>query len=74
MPLPGTALTALSVEPTSPPGAAAGASGRLARSQMDELPLAVCSPRRELAALDGGRVGYAFSGGSAVPNVDGETS
>jgi hypothetical protein len=35
---------------------------------------AVISPRHELAALDGRRVCYAFRDGSAVPNVDRETS
>ena len=45
MPLPRTVLTALSVERSSPPRTDVGAFGRLARSKMNELPLAVCFPR-----------------------------
>ena len=116
MPLPRIEPTALSVERSSPPGTDAGAVGRLARSHVSELPLAVCfprddsrfaervqtlfesshagrpfaaavqallretyplaviSPRHELAALDGWRVWYAFRDFSAVPNADGDTS
>lgn len=40
----------------------------------ETYPLAVISPRHELAALDGGRVWYAFRDGSAVPRVDREAS
>ena len=40
----------------------------------ETYPLAVISPRHELAALDGARVWYAFRDGSAVPFVDGDTS
>jgi len=41
----------------------------------ETYPLAVISPRHEFAALDGRRVvWYAFRDGSAVPNVDRETS
>ena len=36
----------------------------------ETYPLAVISPRHELAALDSGRVWYAFRDGSAVPNLD----
>lgn len=116
MPLPRTVPTTLSVERSTPPRTHAGAFGRLARSEMNELPLAVCfprddgefaarvqtlldgshsewpfaaavqallretyplaviSPRHELAALDGGRVWYAFRDFSTVLNVDGDTS
>jgi hypothetical protein len=38
-------LTALSVERSSSPETVAGAFERLARSEMNELPLAVCFPR-----------------------------
>ena len=41
---------------------------------MNEMPLAVISPRHELATIDGARVWYAFRDGSAVPNVDRATS
>jgi hypothetical protein len=110
-----TALTAPSVEPSRPPRTDAGAFVRFARSQVSELPLAVCfprddagfaervqrlfegpyseppllaavqallresyplaviSPRHELAAFDGGLVWYAFRYGSAVPTIEGET-
>jgi hypothetical protein len=116
MPLPRTMPTALSVERSGPPGADAGAFGRLARSEMNESPLAVCfprddrafvervetlldgphpegpfaaavqallretyplaviSPRHQLAALDGRRVWYAFRDGSAVPAIDRDPS
>ncbi len=116
MPPPPIVLTARRVERPSPPGTDAGAFGRVARSEMNELPPAVCiprddgefatrvqtifhgsrsewpfaaavqallretyplaviSPRLELAALDGARVWYAFRDPSAVPNVDGDTS
>jgi hypothetical protein len=37
-------------------------------------PLAVISPRHELAAIDGARVWYVFRDGSLVPAVDGDTS
>lgn len=37
-------------------------------------PLAVISPRHELAALDGARVWYAFRDGSMVPASDEDTS
>ena len=40
----------------------------------ETYPLAVISPRHEFAALDGRRVWYAFRDGSAIPNVDGDTS
>jgi hypothetical protein len=40
----------------------------------ETYPLAVISPRHELAALDGARVCYAFRDGSVVPAVDGDTS
>jgi hypothetical protein len=40
-----TAVTALSVELPSPPGIDAGAFWRLARSQMNDIPRAVCFPR-----------------------------
>ena len=115
MPLPRTVPSALSVARSSPPGTAAGAIGRLARSELNEPPLAVCfprddpgfaecvqtlldgshaewpfaaavqallretyplaviSPRHELAALDGRRVWYAFRDFAAVPNVDRDT-
>ena len=36
----------------------------------ETYPLAVISPRHEFAALDGGRVWYAFRDGSAVPAAD----
>jgi hypothetical protein len=50
MPLPRTMLTAaVSVEGTSPHGTDADALWRLARSQMQELPLAVCFPRDDSA-------------------------
>jgi hypothetical protein len=39
----------------------------------ETYPLAVISQRHELAAIDGGRVWYAFRDGSVVPTVDGET-
>ncbi|MFO7531159.1 MAG: hypothetical protein R6W93_01770 [Candidatus Limnocylindrales bacterium] len=39
----------------------------------ETYPLAVISPRHELAALDGRRVWYAFRDFAAVPNVDGDT-
>ena len=39
----------------------------------ESYPLAVISPRHELAALDGGLVWYAFRYGSVVPVIDGET-
>jgi len=39
----------------------------------ETYPLAVISPRHELAALDRGRVWYVFRDGSAVPSVDRET-
>ena len=116
MPPPRTVLTAQRAERSSPPRTDAGAFGRLARDQMNELPLAVClprddaafaervqvlfdgsqfeqpfaaavqallretyplaviSPRHELAALDGARVLYAFRDFSALPSVDGDTS
>jgi hypothetical protein len=40
----------------------------------ETYPLAVISPRHELATLDGGRVWYAFRDGSALPIVDRRTS
>ena len=40
----------------------------------ETYPLAVISPRHEFAALDGRRVWYAFRDGSAMPNIDGDTS
>ena len=40
----------------------------------ETYPLAVISPRHELASLDRELVWYAFRDGSAVPNVDRETS
>ena len=40
----------------------------------ETYPLAVISPRHELAALDGELVWYAFRDGSAVPTVDRDTS
>ena len=39
----------------------------------ETYPLAVISPRHELAALDGRKMWYAFRDGSAVPDVDGDT-
>ena len=39
----------------------------------ETYPLAVISPRHELAAGDGRRVWYAFRDGSIVPVADGET-
>ena len=39
----------------------------------ETYPLAVISPRNELASLDRGSVWYVFRDGSAVPNVDRET-
>jgi hypothetical protein len=39
----------------------------------ETYPLAVISPRHGLAALDGGRVWYAFRDGSVVAYVDRET-
>ena len=40
----------------------------------DTYPLAVISPRHEIAALDGGQVWYAFRDGAVVPDVGPETS
>ncbi len=40
----------------------------------ETFPLAVISPRHELAALDGARVLYAFRDFSALPSADGDTS
>ena len=79
MRLPRTEFTALSVERSSPPRTDAGAFGRRTGSQTCEVlretyPLAVISPRHELAAVDGRRVWYAFRDGSAVPALDGATS
>ena len=37
-------------------------------------PLAVISPRHELASIDGARVWYAFRDGSLVPTADGDPS
>ena len=39
----------------------------------ETYPLAVISPRHELAALDRGSVWYVFRDGSALPSVDRET-
>ncbi len=116
MPLPRTVLTAPSVERWNPPQTDAGAFGPLARSQMNESPLAVCfprddgefaarvqtllegshpewpfaaavqallreayplaviSPRHELAGRDGRRVWHAFRDFSTVLDVEGDTS
>lgn len=40
----------------------------------ETYPLAVISPRHELADVGGGRVWYVFRDGSAVPTLDRETS
>jgi hypothetical protein len=107
-------FTALGIERSSSRGIDAGAVGRVARSQVNERPLAACfprddrafaehvryifdgphfepfaaaiqallrdtyplaviSPRHELAALNGALVWYAFRDGSAVPDVGLET-
>ena len=40
----------------------------------ETYPLAVISPRHELAALDGAGMLYAFRDFSALPSADGDTS
>ena len=68
MPPPPIVLAALRLERSSPPGTDAGAFGRLARSEMDESPPAVCFPRddggfagRVQTLLDGSRSGWPFA-------------
>jgi hypothetical protein len=80
MGLPLTVLTTVSVERSTPPGTDAVApSARPFAAAVQALlretyPLALISPRHELAALDGAQLWYAFRDGSAVPNVDRKTS
>lgn len=57
---------------------AAGPDGPIAAAVLallrEEYPLAVISPRHDLAAIDARRVWYAFRDGSLVPIIDGDTS